>query len=198
MVPQCPAQDRAHGRCSGKACLRRELLKRFCLEGPAWAARSQVPWALWPLPMVVVVMLGGGGGDLWGGSLAILTSFPVTEEPHSQVGWYSQRWATGQPRPLFPGFCGPAQGAGAQAPPAPAPAWCRLVLAVGPAALHLQRPGQPRAAGLAAGENTDTPEAEGAPAGGMRKAWGQSVCVWQGAGTSPCSSHLLPAPGCEV
>lgn len=62
------------------------------------------------------------------------------EEPHSQVGWYSQRRVTEHPRPLFPGFRGPAQGVGAQAPPAPAPAWCRLVLAVGPAALHLQRP----------------------------------------------------------
>lgn len=62
------------------------------------------------------------------------------EEPHSQVGWYSQRRVTEHPRPLFPGFRGPAQGVGAQAPPAPVPAWCRLVLAVGPAALHLQRP----------------------------------------------------------
>lgn len=81
-----------------------------------------------------------GGGCLWGGFLAIHTSFPVMEEPHSQVGWYSQRRVTEHPRPLFPGFRGPAQGVGAQAPPAPAPAWCRLVLAVGPAALHLQRP----------------------------------------------------------
>lgn len=64
MVPQCPAQDRAHGRGSGKACLLRELLKRSSLGCQESGAMGSV------------APPHGGGGDAGGGGASGEDSLP--------------------------------------------------------------------------------------------------------------------------
>lgn len=150
MVPQCPAQDRAHGRCSGKACLLRELLKRSSLGCQESGAMGSV------------APPHGGGGDAGGG--VPLGRIPCHSYQFPSDGGASQPGRLVQPKAghraspsSVPRVPWSSTGRGSPGTPSPS---SRLVSA-GVGGWSCSPP---------------PPEAEGAPAGGMGKAWGQSVC----------------------
>lgn len=81
------------------------------------------------------------------------TSLPVTERPHSQVDWDSQRHVTEQPCPLFPGIQVQSKVWEPRRPSTPASVRCYLGLVVCLAAICPQKPGWPGTSEVAMVEN---------------------------------------------